>query len=160
MSGRIFFICLMLVALGASFAIAQMDAPTKLKDAMNMLKEETKKIGEPKSDGISLFFGSSKMNGNYTIVDEIKKKFDCTATLFVKKGEEFIRISTNVIKDGGNRAVGTVLDPKGKAIEAIVKGENFQGVVDILGKPYDTLYEPIRNASSETIGVFYVGIPK
>lgn len=149
-----------LVTLCSALAFAQADIGAKLKDAMTMLKEETKKIGEPKIEGINLFFGSTKMNGNYAVVDEIKKKFDCTATLFVKKSDEFMRISTNVIKDGGNRAVGTMLDPKGKAIEAIVKGDSFQGIVDILGKPYDTIYEPIRNAASETIGVYYVGIPK
>ena len=69
-------------------------------------------------------------------------------------------MATNVQKPDGSRAVGTVLDPNGKAFAAIAKGEGYFGPADILGKPYDTGYEPIRNANNEVIGVYYVGYPK
>jgi cache 3/cache 2 fusion protein len=58
------------------------------------------------------------------------------------------------------RAIGTILDPKGKAIESIKKNEAFYGDVDILGKPYTTGYEPIRDAKHQVIGIFYVGYLK
>ena len=132
-------------------------ATAKLKDSMDMLKSKTSELGLPKLDGSALLFGSTKINGNYTIVDQIKEKYGCTATLFIKKGEDFVRISTNVVKEG-NRAVGTKLDPKGPAIAAIRKSEVFAGVVDILGKKYDTIYEPIFNENKEVLGVYYVGI--
>jgi Cache 3/Cache 2 fusion domain len=52
-----------------------------------------------------------------------------------------------------HRFVGQVeygfLDPKGKAIAAISKGESYFEEADILGKPYVTGYEPIRDASGE-----------
>ena len=86
----------------------------------------------------------------------LQKKYGCTATFFVRKGEEFIRISTDVMLDG-HRALGTDLDPNGPAIIAIRKGEPFYGNVDILGKPYETGYEPIKNSSGEIIGAYYVG---
>lgn len=60
-------------------------------------------------------------------------------------------------KDDGSRATGTILDPKGKAIEAIRKGEGFYGEADILGKTYMTGYEPIRSAENNIIGIYYVG---
>jgi hypothetical protein len=73
------------------------------------------------------------------------KQAEGTATIFVmKSGDEYVRVATNVKKDDGSRAVGTILDPKGKAIESIKKGEAFYGEVDILGKPYITGYKPIR----------------
>jgi len=128
-----------------------------LVKGMELLKTETAKLGPAKIEGSVLYFGSAKMNGNYEIVDKVKAQFDITATLFVKKDDGFLRISTNVIKDDGNRAVGTVLDPKGQAIVAIRKGERFAGKVDILGKLYDTIYEPVRNEAGEIIGVYYVG---
>jgi Cache 3/Cache 2 fusion domain len=34
-------------------------------------------------------------------------------------------VATNVKKDDGSRAIGTVLDPKGTAIAAIAKGETI-----------------------------------
>ena len=64
------------------------------------------------------------------------------------------------MKDDGSRAIGTVLDPKGKAFAAIANGESFYGEVQILGKPYIAGYEPIRDASNNIIGVYYVGYPK
>ena len=57
-------------------------------------------------------------------------------------------------------AIGTILDPKGKAIAVIAKGESYFGEADILGKPYVTGYEPIRDASGNVIGIYYVGYLK
>ncbi len=100
------------------------------------------------------------MNNNFELVDEVQKEKGGTATIFVKSGDDFVRVATNVKKDDGSRAIGTLLDPKGKAIVAIAKGESFFGEVTILGKPYITGYEPIRDASNNVVGVYYVGYKK
>jgi hypothetical protein len=55
------------------------------------------------------------------------------------------------------RAVGTILDPKGKAIASIQKNEPFCGEVEILGKPYVAGYEPIWDQSKNVIEIYYVG---
>jgi hypothetical protein len=78
----------------------------------------------------------------------------------VKSGDDFVRVATNVMKDDGSRAVGTILDPKGKAIAAIRSGNPYYGEADILGKPYVTAYEPIRDKAGEIVGIYYVGYPK
>lgn len=128
----------------------------KVKGAMQAMKAEAAKLGEPKGEGTKLFFGATKMNGDYTIVDGLKTQFGCTATFFSRKGTDFLRISTNVLNDG-NRAVGTVLNPTGPAYAAVVKGQAFYGTVDILGKKYEAGYEPVKDAAGETIGAYYVG---
>jgi hypothetical protein len=120
------------------------------------MKEETAKLGEPKAEGSKLFFGTTRINGDYTIVDALKSRFNCTATFFSKKGTDYVRVSTNVLNEG-DRAVGTVLNPNGPAYAGISKGESFYGTVDILGKKYEAGYEPIKNAAGEIIGVYYVG---
>ncbi len=144
---------LIFMAAPGSFAADQ----AALVKGMEMLKAETAKLGPARLEGENLYFGDTKMNGNFEIVDKVKGQFDITATLFIKKGDGFTRVSTNVIKDDGNRAVGTVLDPEGPAIVAIRKGENYSGKAAILGKLYDTIYEPVRNKAGEIIGVYYVG---
>ncbi len=144
--------CLLLT--GGSIATAA-ESP-KVKEAMKLLRETTDKLGKPKLEGDVLIFGSTKINNDFTVVDSVKAKLGGTATLFVKKGGNFVRVSTNVMKDG-NRAVGTSLDPSGPAAAAIKQGGSFYGAVDILGKIYDTGYEPIKNAAGEIIGVYYVG---
>ena len=73
---------------------------------------------------------------------------------------DYVRVSTNVPGSVLGRAQGTILDPKGKAIVNINKGEAFYGEVDILGKPYVTGYDPIKDASGKVIGIWYVGYEK
>ena len=137
--------------------------------AMQLLKSKAATLGAPSVNGEeavagktvpALHFGATKMNNNFVLVDEIQKEAGGTVTIFVKSGDEFVRVATNVKKDDGSRAIGTVLDPKGKAIAAIAKGESYYGEADILGKPYVTGYEPIRDASTNVIGVYYVGYLK
>lgn len=128
-----------------------------VKNAMKEMMAEAAKLGTPKLEGTALYFGTTKVNGNYDLVDRLKEKHKCTATFFAKKGDGFIRVATNVVKDDGSRAVGTVLDPKGPAIAAINKNEAYYGVADILGKKYETGYEPIKNGAGETVGVYYIG---
>jgi len=144
------------------------DVGERVKKSMEALKERCTKLGVPKVEGEAtvagkkvpvLFFGTTKMNDYITIVDSIKNDMGGTATLFVKAGSEYVRITTNVQVDG-QRAVGTILDPAGKAIVNINKGEAYYGEVDILGKKYTSGYEPIKDAAGKTIGVFYVGYLK
>jgi hypothetical protein len=128
----------------------------KVKTSMQALVAEANKLGAPRAEGDNLYFGTTKINGDYTVVDSIKAKHGGTATLFIKKGNSFIRVSTNVMK-GAERAVGTPLDPNGPAIAANRQGNAYYGIVDILGKLFDTGYEPIKTAKGEVIGIYYVG---
>lgn len=154
--------CLVLMGLmisGVHSANAEESLANQVKAAMKVLQEKSMKLGAPSAEGTALSFGTTKMNGNYALVDEIKDQFKCTATFFVKKSDSYIRVATNVIKDDGSRAVGTPLDPKGVAIAKIAKGEPYYGLADILGKQYETGYEPIRNAAGEVVGITYIGFP-
>ncbi len=145
------------VMLGGAFtASAATPFEAKVKAAMAAMKEESAKLGPAKAEGGVLYFGATKINDNYELVDSLKGKFGGTATFFVKQGESFMRISTNVMKDG-KRAIGTPLDPSGPAIAAIRQGKGYFGIVDILGKMYDTGYEPIFNPAGEVVGIYYVG---
>jgi hypothetical protein len=148
------FLALVAVLFFASMS-AHAQTP-KVATSLEFLKGELNKLGAPKLEGDDLFFGSSKINGDFSVVDRVKAKNGGTATVFAKKGNNYIRISTNVMK-GDARAVGTPLDPSGPAKAAIDQGKPFYGPVDILGKIFDTGYEPIKNAKGEIIGVYYVG---
>lgn len=127
-----------------------------IKDALSIMKENAAKMGQPSVFNDSLFFGTSNLNNNFKIVDELQAQFDCTATFFIKQGQEFIRISTDVMQDG-HRALGTKLDPNGPVIGLIKEGKPFYGTVDILGSQYETGYEPIKNIEGEVIGIYYIG---
>lgn len=149
-----------------SVGYAQQD---KVKTAMALLIAKTGELGGPKLEGTDtvagksvpgLYFGSTKMNNFFVVVDDVVKEAGGTATLFVKAGDEYVRVATNVKKDDGSRAIGTILDPKGKAIESIKKNEAYYGEADILGKAYVTGYEPIQDVGKNIIGIYYVGYLK
>ena len=146
--------------------------------SMAALKEKTAKLGAPKIEGTEavgnklvpvLYFGSTKMNDNFTLVDEVAKEGGpgMAVTLFVKAGlpleqhapiEEYIRVATTVRLPDGRRAVGTVMGSP--ALGSIKAGYPYFGEVDVLGKAYITRYEPIKDASGETIGAYFVGYKK
>jgi len=106
------------------------------------------------ADG-KLMLGAHSLNGNFEVVDEVKRLVGGTATIFM--GDT--RVSTNVTKPDGSRAVGTKL--QGPAHDSIFgKGQPFRGETEILGIPYFTAYDPIKDASGRTIGVAYVGEKK
>ena len=146
--------------------------------SMAALKEKTAKLGEPKIEGTEvvdnklvpvLYFGSTKMNNDFTLVDEVAKEGGpgMMATLFVKAGvrqavaavvDEYIRVATSVLLPDGRRAVGTVLGSP--ALESIKAGHPYHGEVAVLGTQYITDYEPIKDASGETIGAYFVGYKK
>ena len=141
----------------------------KVKASMSALKAKTAKLGAPKIEGKdpvagkdvpTLYFGTTKINNNFDVVDEVAKENGGTATLFVKAGDEYLRVATNVKKDDGSRAIGTILDPNGPAIAMIKKNQAYYGDATILGKPYVTGYEPIKDASGSVIGIYYVGYMK
>ncbi len=126
------------------------------------------KIGAPKIDGKdkagdkdapALYFGERKINMNYDVVDAIRKAHNATATVFVKDGEEFTRVSTNVLTPEGKRGVGTQL-ARNAAYAAVSKGEQFCGPIDVLGTAFDACYNPIKDAGGKIIGVSYIGHKK
>ncbi len=114
-----------------SVGIAQMD---KVKASMAALIAKTEKLGAPKIEGTDpvggksvpgLYFGTTKMNNFFDVVDEVAKEHGGIATLFVKAGDEYVRVATNLKKDDGSRAIGTILDPNGPVIAMIKKGEAY-----------------------------------
>ena len=136
--------------------------------AMKFMRREGHRVGNPGQKGETrvgqqtvpnLYLGSETQCNNFQLVDVVREVTAATATLFVKRGDDFVRVSTNVLKPDGSRAIGTILDPKGRAYAAISKDQPFYGVVDILGQPYMTGYEPMRSPQGNVVGIWYVGFP-
>jgi len=137
----------------------------RVKSSMKLLKERGLSIGTPslgqsvtvkQTTANQLNLGGEGQANDFTLVDELTSVMGGTATLFSKTGNDFIRVSTNVVKDG-KRATGTKLAPNGKAMANIKQGKAYYGEVDILGNPYLTGYEPMFDSSNKVIGIWYVG---
>ena len=112
-------------------------------------------LGPPSRKGDQLYFGSTLINGNFEPVDRVKSVAGGTATVFL--GDH--RVTTNVMKPDGSRAVGTRLAP-GPAYESVfTRHQTYRGEADILGETYLTIYEPIVSGG-EVVGIAYVGVKK
>ncbi|MGJ7493405.1 methyl-accepting chemotaxis protein [Variovorax sp. ZT4R33] len=92
-------------------------------------------------------------------VDQFASSFTgANATVFVAVGDDFRRVTTSVKKENGERAVGTLLDRKSAAYPVLRSGKRFMGRVTLFGRPYITVYDPVRDAAGRVIGVLYIGL--
>ena len=110
------------------------------------------------------------VNDNFEIVDKIKQEMKGgTSTIFMLKDytgdpqniswpyqKAMYRISTNVLKTDGSRAVGTILSQK--VYDVIITGKPYYGRAWVVNAWYISGYEPIFNEHNNIIGVLYVGI--
>ncbi len=85
----------------------------------------------------------------------LKNQTTKLGALFVKSGDDYIRIATNVSTRIGRRGLGTILT--GAALKSIKEGNPYYGKTSILGTAYVSGYEPIKDISGATIGVYFVG---
>ncbi|NPV23371.1 Cache 3/Cache 2 fusion domain-containing protein [Bradyrhizobium aeschynomenes] len=97
---------------------------------------------------------------DHAIVDRAVSYVGGSATLFVvDDGGQFVRRSTNVKKENGDRAVGTQLAADHPAQALLRRGEAYKGPATLFGKPFMTAYFPVTNPAGKVIGILYVGVP-
>jgi len=102
-----------------------------------------------------LLVGEHVLNDDYSIPDELKELTGGTATIFMND----VRVSTNVVKEDGSRAVGTRL--QGPAYDTVFReGKPYRGEAKILGEAYFTAYDPIKDSRGAVIGALYTGVKK
>ena len=97
------------------------------------------------------------LNNDFTLVDQFTKDSGGVATVFAKKGEDFMRVTTSLKKQDGTRAMGTLLDRNHPAYKLVTAGQGYTGPAVLFGKPYMTHYEPVKNAAGTIVGILFVG---
>ncbi|AZE58216.1 Methyl-accepting chemotaxis sensor/transducer protein [Pseudomonas synxantha] len=105
----------------------------------------------------SLYLGDEVLNNNFEEVDEFKQMSGGVATVFVRSGDDFIRVSTSLTKQDGNRAIGTVLDRQGAAYQRVAEGQTYIGRAVLFDRSYMTQYSPVRDSSGKVIAVLFIG---
>ncbi|MBF0327796.1 MAG: methyl-accepting chemotaxis protein [Nitrospirae bacterium] len=114
------------------------------------------KIGE--TDTPVFRYEGRTLNMDFSGVDRFTAITGAVATVFAKKGDDFVRISTSLKKeDGKTRAVGTMLGKAHPAHAKLIAGEEYTGKASLFGKDYMTKYVPIKNGN-EILGVLFIGL--
>ncbi len=112
---------------------------------------------------IGLLYGEKLLNRRYEIVDKVKdivyrgQKFKGkdigTVTIF----QDGLRISTNVTRADGTRAIGTQVSRE-VYDRVMVKGVPWTHRAFVVKDWYITAYQPIKDLEGKIIGMLYVGI--
>lgn len=90
---------------------------------------------------------------DHDLVDKVATSIGGVATIFQVQDGDYLRISTNVKKENGERAVGTKLAADHPARPMLAAGKPYYGEAVLFGKPYITGYFPIRSTAGATTGV-------
>jgi two-component system NtrC family sensor kinase len=112
---------------------------------------------------LGVLYGGILLNRNYEIVDRVKEtvykgekykgRDKGTATIF----QHDLRISTNVINEKGERAIGTRVSKE--VNNAVLKeGKPWIDRAFVVNDWYITAYEPIKDIDNKIIGILYVGM--
>ncbi|API54885.1 methyl-accepting chemotaxis protein [Rhizobium leguminosarum] len=96
---------------------------------------------------------------DHSLVDRTAQSIAGVATIFQKQGSDYVRISTNVKKENGDRAVGTKLVAEHPAQPLLARGDAYYGPAELFGRKFMTGYFPIKNASNANVGILFIGIP-
>ena len=106
----------------------------------------------------ALYSGDTLLNGNETQVDRFTQATRGVATLFVRQGDDFIRIASSLKKEDGTRAVGTKLDHAHPAYSLLKSGERYTGPANLFGRDYMTHYIPLKDSAGQIVAVVFAGI--
>ncbi len=101
--------------------------------------------------------GGERIYNNYSFVDKVQEMTGATSTIFQKIPGGYLRISTNVLKENGERAIGTYIPNNSPVIQAVESGQTYRGRAFVVDDYYLTAYEPIW-INGEVQGILYVGI--
>jgi methyl-accepting chemotaxis protein-2 (aspartate sensor receptor) len=102
--------------------------------------------------------GAQRINLNFSRVDAFTARTGVTSTVFVRTGQDFVRVSTSLKTETGARAVGTRLDHEHPGYKPLLEGKPYRGPAVLFGRNYMTSYEPVRDRDGQVIAVLYVGL--
>jgi methyl-accepting chemotaxis protein len=102
--------------------------------------------------------GKTMLNLDFAAVDRFNEVTGSVATVFVRQGDDFIRISTSLKNQKGERALGSALDRAHPAYAKVVAGQPYLGKAGLFGRDYMTKYLPFRNSAGRVSGLLFIGI--
>lgn len=106
-------------------------------------------------DGLYLLKGGNQLNGDFAIIDQIKKNTGIDITITYQD----TRVITTLHNSAGERLVGTRV---GAAVKKMVYEQGqptFYPEVKIEGKGYFAYYAPLKNSDGTIIGMLFVAKP-
>lgn len=102
-----------------------------------------------------------RVDGNHAraaaVIDTFTGATGAVATLFVRDGDEFVRVATSLQDGAGKRATGTKLDHQHPAYGLMLAGRQYSGRAKLFGRDYYTTYIPLLE-DGRPVGIGFVGV--
>jgi hypothetical protein len=130
---------------------------SRVTTSMAVLQSTAGALGAPKVQGNDLYFGNTKAAD---VVGALVDKLGGEASIFLKNGNQYVRVATTMKKEDGTSAIGTPLAADSPALPKLDAGQAYYGDATIFGETYNAGYEPIKDASGAVVGAYFVGFPK
>lgn len=108
-------------------------------------------------DSPVLEYQGQPLNLDFETVDLFTKMTGGAATVFVRDGDDFLRITTSLKKADGERAIGTYLGKTHPGYRQLLDGEEYFGHATLFGRAYMTRYIPVRDDAGKTIAILFIG---
>lgn len=119
--------------------------------------QQTMKVGDVESPVVSHF--GEVVNLNFDKVDQFSRMTGGNATVFIRINDDFLRITTSLTNNQGERTVGTFLNRDHPGYQSVLAGQAYIGEAHLFGTNYMTKYTPVKNNQGKTIAILYVGLP-
>ncbi|GHC73294.1 methyl-accepting chemotaxis sensory transducer [Pseudorhodoferax aquiterrae] len=104
-----------------------------------------------------LMLDGKPLAGDFERVDRFARTTGGVATIFARKGDDFLRVATSLTKQDGTRAVDTLLGLQHPAYARMLAGESYVGMAQLFGVPYMSRYQPVRDAAGQVVGILFIG---
>lgn len=105
-----------------------------------------------------LRIGGRAINLDFGGVDRFAETTGGVATLFVRSGDDFVRVTTSLKNEKGGRVIGTSLGRTHPGYARLMAGETYVGKAHLFGREYVTHYRPVKDVDGQVIAVSFVGL--
>jgi methyl-accepting chemotaxis protein len=124
----------------------------------NFSRDDSARIQVGNFSTPTLRAGLKTLNLDQTAVDDFTERTAAVSTIFVRDGDDFVRISTSLKKEDGSRAIGTQLDRTSAAWKSVNQSEVYRGLATLFGHRYITQYQPVKDSSGTVVAILFVGV--
>ena len=105
----------------------------------------------------TLYIDGKILNLDLDRVNAFTAATACTATVFARDKEDFIRITTSLKKEDGSRALGTYLGKSHPGYPSLIEGKDYEGLAYLFGRHYITKYMPVKDKEGVVVAILYIG---
>ncbi|MDE7196850.1 MAG: Cache 3/Cache 2 fusion domain-containing protein, partial [Helicobacter sp.] len=105
-----------------------------------------------------LHYNGVALSQQTDVVDNFSILTGGVATIFVRSGNDFVRISTSLTNEKGERAFATSLGTNHPAYAEMMKPnpKTFRGKVRLFGRDYLSTYKPVFNEQKQVVGILFI----